>query len=346
MVVDLSQLIVEHVIIHEIIQQNLRSERRPPVYSEIESSLNDDMKRYIKDKIINTVGSAKSYEIVFREDATSPLPERIRSLLSEETPLVMHSKSIADHLNEIQSGRSPGGLVTVVLGSIRHKHVVGILKLEKEEGVRLEQTSIDGLLTYDILHLKDLILTEKTRLFKIGLFFGDAFGSIDFDGVVCDNQMSYAPDREVADFFLEFLGCKLMVDPKIETKEFFVHSQGFFNAEIPDPIKQTEYNIHLVSYVTSQTGTLNPRTFASANLDTGHRQPYINYLTNKGVRVGNIRKDTTLIERRIKKVMIDFESGIKIVGEKEAFEDKVRLEQTDDGRTRAEIVDNIKKVGT
>lgn len=105
-------------------------------------------------------------------------------------------------------------------------------------------------------------------------------------------------------------------------------------------------NIHLVSYATSHTGTLNPRTFASRNLDTGHRRPYIDYLTNKGVKIGGIIKDNTLIKNRIKKVMLDFESGIRIMGDKAVFEDKVKLEQTDDGRTRAEIIDKVKKVST
>lgn len=232
------------------------------------------------------------------------------------------------------------------MGSVNNNRVVGALKLEKEEGARLKQINRDGLPTYDILHLKDLILTEKTRLFKIGLFFGNGFDYIDFDGIVCDNQLSYVPDREVADFFLSFLGCKLMGDPKVETKEFFVHSQEFFNDEVQDPIKQTGYNIHLVSYATSQASTLNPRIFASTNLDTDHRQPYINYLTDKGVKIGDIRKDLTLIENRIKKVMIDFKSGIRILGDRAVFEDKVKLEQMGDGRTRAEIIDTIKKVST
>lgn len=111
MSIDFSQLIIEHVIIHEIMRQNLRLEKRLPIYSEIESSLDDDMKKYIKDKIVNSVGSTNSEEVVFREDSISPVPEHIRNLLSEETPnLVQHSKAIANYLNKIQSGRSPGVL--------------------------------------------------------------------------------------------------------------------------------------------------------------------------------------------------------------------------------------------
>lgn len=344
MSLDLSLFIVEHIIIHEIIKQNLHSEKEPPIYSEIESSLNDDMKKYIKDKIIDSVGSTKSFEVIFEENTTSPIPECIKSLLNEQTSdLVQHSKAIADHLNLIQGGTSPGGLVTVVLGRIRQKRVIGVLKLEKEEGARLEQTTRDGLVTYDMLHLRDLILTEKTKLFKIGIFLGEAF---EFDGMVCDNQLSLTSNREVADFFLRFLGCELMGDPKVKTKEFFITSQEFFKTQIPDPIRQMEYNIHLVSYVTSQTGTLNAKIFANTNLNIEHRQPYLTHLSNKNIKDGNFRKDNTLITNKIKKVIIGFESGVTIMGDKEPFKEKVRLEPIGDGRTRAEIIDNIRKVGT
>ena len=93
------------------------------------------------------------------------------------------------------------------MGNIQNKKVIGILKLEREEGARLEQTHREGRPTYDILHLKDLILTEKTKLFKIGLFFKGAFEEFGYEGKACDNQLSYTSNREVAEFFLtSFLG--------------------------------------------------------------------------------------------------------------------------------------------
>lgn len=340
-------MVIDHIIIHEIERQKLHEEKMPPRYSEIESPLDDEIKGYIKEKIIQTIGGAKSYDVVFQRDSASPVPDCVNKLLTEGvSSIVPLSKTIADHLNKIQTARSPGGLVTVIVGNVKGNRIVGVLKLEKEEGARLEQTEINGLPTYDMVHFKDLILTEKTKLFKIGLFYSDSFGNIGFDGSVCDNQLSNYPTKEVADFFLNFLGCELMGDPKKQTKEFFVTSQEFFKDNVTDPIQQTEYNIHLISYVTSNRQTIQPRTFAHTHLELNHRQPYISYLSDKDVGVGEIQKDTSLIESKIKKIKMEFESGVKIVASQEVFEEHVTLETQEDGRTKAEIVDNVKKVGT
>jgi len=340
-------MVIEHIIIHEIERQKLHEEKMPPRYSEIESPLDEEIKRYVKEKIIVTIGGARSYDVVFKSDSKSPVPNCVIKLLTEgELGIVSLSKTIADHLNNIQTARSPGGLVTVIVGNVRGNTFVGVLKLEKEEGARLQQTKIDDLPTYDMVHFKDLILTEKTKLFKIGLFYSESFGNDRFDGSVCDNQLSNYPNKEIADFFLNFLGCELMGDPKKQTKEFFVTSQEFFKDRVPDQIQQAEYNIHLLSYVTSNRNTIQPRTFANTHLELNHRRPYITYLTDKDVRIGEIQKDTSLIESKIKKIKMEFESGVKIVASQEAFEEHVALETQEDGRTKAEIVDNVKKVGT
>ena len=53
-------------------------------------------------------------------------------------------------------------------------------KLEKEEGVRLESMVFEGKTTFKLQHLRDLMLTKKTKLFKIGVFIreGDSIENI------------------------------------------------------------------------------------------------------------------------------------------------------------------------
>lgn len=346
MPVDISRLDIERVIIHEIMKQSISEQKEPPRYSEIESSLNDEIRLFLKDKIIKTIGSSRSYEVVFEEDSNSPIPEIVRNLLNvNDSDFILLSKNIANHLNNIQSGRSPGGLVTIIRGNIQNRKVIGILKLEREEGARLEQTQREGRPTYDILHLRDLILTEKTKLFKIGLFFKGGVEEFGYEGKVCDNQLSYTSNREVAEFFLtSFLGCRLAGDPKVETKKFFSVSQEFFKEKIKDPIVQMKYNLHLLSYVSNEGRIINPRVFASSSLSTMHRQPYVNYLNEKGVQITDIIRDTSLIERRISKMILEFENDIKIIGSQEGFEQKVSLKTLEDGRTKAEVVSRIKNI--
>jgi hypothetical protein len=347
MSINFTRLNIEKVIIHEITRQALSDQKTPPHYSEIESPINDDIKLFLKDKVITTIGGSRSHEVIFDDDSNSPIPEIVKKLLDDDSDFVLLSKTIANHLNKIQSGRSPGGLVTIVIANIQNRKVVGILKLEREEGARLEQTQREGRLTYDILHLRDLILTEKTKLFKIGLFFNEGLEEFGYEGKICDNQLSFTPNKEVAAFFLtSFLGCRLAGDPRVETKEFFISSQKFIKEKIEDPILQIKYNLHLLSYISNERRVINPRIFARANIGTTHQQQYINHLEENGIKIADIIRDTSLIEHKINKMILEFENGIKIIGNQESFDEKVSLEAMEDGRTRAEVVSRMKNIRT
>ena len=66
----------------------------------------------------------------------------------------------------------------------------------------MQQSQLEGKSTFNLEHLRDLMLTQKTKVFTVGLFvqMGNTLESI--DGAVSDNQRGYYPTTEVADFFL------------------------------------------------------------------------------------------------------------------------------------------------
>ena len=348
MTAEISKLYIERVIIHEIMRQKVPDQKELPRYSEIESLIDDEIRIFLKDKVIKTIGGFRSYDVSFDDDSESPISGIVENLFSfNNSNFIEYSKKIAGYLNGIQSGRSPGGLVTIIFGNINGRGIIGILKLEKQEGVRLEKTLIGGKSTYDILHLKDLILTDKAKLFKIGMFFENGLEDFGYDGKVCDTQLSNTSSREVAEFFLTaFLGCNFASEPKIETKNFFNMSQQFFKEKIDNPIILTKYNLHLLSYITNERSTISSRQFAQSNLHQNHRDEYINFLKEKEVRIGEIIRDTSLIETKISKMILEFDNGIKIIGNQEGFDENVSLEQMNDGRTKAEIISKLKNIKT
>ena len=66
------------------------------------------------------------------------------------------------------------------------------------------------------------MLTKKTKVYKVGLFFNRNDFNADFDGYVNDSQASSYGRISVARFFLsEFLGCMMYGDTRILTKQFF-----------------------------------------------------------------------------------------------------------------------------
>ena len=338
----LGQLQINRIIIHEVPRHMRRDTESSPTYSEVESRLDDQLRIFFKEKLIETVGSSSAYQVEFDTEATSPTPQLVRDFLSRSgLSFVEMSKKIAKHLHDAQSGVSPGGLVTVVDCTIGDGKAVGILKLEKEEGVRLHQATHEGKRTFDVSYIRDLILTRKTKLFKVGFFVPTSDDEV--QGTVCDEQRGYMPRTEVAGFFLTtFLGCRLLHDPRVSTKHFFMAAQDFFNDHITDPVRRTQALNHLLSELTSQRARINVRDFARDYLPTAEREHFLAYLRNAGLRDLTIRKDVELIESQTAKMALEFESGVTVVGNREAFGESVKVSRLPAGEARVEVTGILK----
>ena len=334
---------MKNVIIHEILKQKRGDEKEPPIYSEIESDLNNESKKFLKSLLINSIGSKNAHGISFNEDSDSPVPEIIKKILSSDfdsDEFITLSKQMSEHLNNTQSGINSAGFILILHGFNENKKVIGILKLEKQEGAQLKQSQRDGKNTFEIMNIKDLILSKNTKLFKICVFYKESDDS--YGGTICDNQLGTKGD--VADFFLrDFLGCKLNADYAVETKNFFKHSIDFFKNNIEDPLIQNQYKLHLQSYVSSQSRIINTRTFATTYLNTEDRTNYEKYLDEKDVPI-KILKDIIYIELDLKKHLYEFENGIRIIGTNNDFEENVKLRYLENGDTRATVESRLQNI--
>jgi hypothetical protein len=341
MAINLAMLEFEKVIIHEIPHHSKSSFTNQPIFSEIESDLNDEVCNLLRSKIVETIEN-KSYKVVYVQDPQSPVPMIIEELFSNEANLIERSKELAIHLNTIQDSRNPGGYVTIFIGKVQNNRVIGILKIEKEEGGRIKQSTKEGKRTFHIFSLKDIILTKNTRFYKISVFFDDGPKKLGYNGKVCDNQLSKR--EEIADFFLKkFLGCNFVHDSKIRTKEFFNASEKFIKELIEKPIDQARYQHQLISYLASQTKEIGPEDFAKGHLDVEHRDKYLDFLYQNGFQNEVIRKDLTKIEKDVQFKVLRFVDNVEIKATRRSFDKHVKFEELPDGQTRAEVVSKLKK---
>lgn len=345
MSVDFSQLRIGRVIIHEVVKQPLGEGKREPNFSEVDSEINQTTRIFLKDRVVETIAGTTAFDVLFDADTASPVPAAVRELLADDGDFVQLSKAIASHLNAVQPGSSPGGLVLVANGKIAGRPTAIVLKLEKIEAARLQQVDRNGKRTFDLSHLPDVVLSEKTKVFKIGLFLNKS-GSVDFDGRVCDAQLPYVTNREVARFFLtKFLGCTLKEDPQIQTKNFFEASQDFVRQKVQSPTRQAAYTRDLVSYVSSNTQSIRPRTFARDHLKVEDRDPYLEHLEAKGVPTASqIIKELALIEGRLARMVLVFESGIQILAPFEEMNRELKVTDLENGKTRAAVEGQLKDI--
>jgi hypothetical protein len=342
--IDLGRLTVERLIVHEVPARPARGDGPKPVLSEIDSPLTAELRNYFRERIVGSLTTA-AYDVVFDATSGSPVPGLVTEYLGDGRSFVAKSVAIAQHLYQTQTGVNPPGLLVVARVSVQGRRALAILKLEKEEGVRVKQARVEDKRTFSIEHLRDLMLTAKTRVFKVGLFIKSDGPDNGIEGAVSDKQRGYLPKTEVADFFLKrFLGCNLLEAPDVSTKRFFNATEEFIDQEVGDPVRKARYNIALLAELNETATVLRPRDFAQRHLEVDDRQPYITFLEGKGVPTTEISKDKTLIAGQVQRLQIDFSSGLAVLGSPESFREHVQMSQLDDGRTRVQIEDRVNRV--
>jgi hypothetical protein len=345
MAIDLGKVQVQRLIVHEVPDRPVSGAQRRPTLSDIESPLTTDLKNYFRERISDSLDRA-AFEVRFDPASPSPVPPLVQGFLDGTQPdFVDMSKKIASHLYASQTGVNPPGLLVVLELSYNAKPALAILKLEKEQGVRVRQSTHQNKRTFDIEHLRDLILSERTRVFKVGLFVPRGTSLAAIEGQVADNQRGFQPKSEVADFFLtKFLGCHLREAPDVATKRFFQLAEDFINDHVSDPADKARYQMALLTELHSSRGTIRPRQFAEANFRGPDRQAFVRFLEAQDVAPSPIEKDLTLLEGQLKKMEINFQSGLAVIGTTKNFDEHVNMETLDNEVMRVEIKDRVKTV--
>lgn len=305
-----------------------------PELSDVPSPHDDETQIFFRRKLTGAFGAqGLPVDEVEKSDLCGVVAAR-KILADSDNEFILQSQALAGKLFENQDRRNPAGILVVALGEIDSKPCLCILKLEHERGVRAERKGKAGEQTFQIQLLKDLLLTDKTRLFKAAIFRVDADDSV--EAAACDNQVT-----RIATFFLDdFLGCKLQESPAVATERFFDGTETFINT-IEDSETQARYEIALLAQMRSASETVSPSKFAEEHFDAKDHQPFLNHLGNAGVPLQTISKDVNLIEKRLKRVGFAFESGTKLVVPPDAYGEQVKVEKGVDGRAKVTIDDKM-----
>ncbi len=341
---------ISRIIVHDIPRRLKASTGDIPIYSEVESPLDGptgpQLRAFFRDRIVECANSSGALDVVFDANASSVVPGLVTDWLQgPSADLVAMSKQIGEHLHRSQPGASPPGLVTVIDCPLSADPAIAVLKLERDEGVRLQQLKVDGQPTFSIERIPDLMLTQRTKVFKLAIFTRGSDGVV--RGLVVDHQRGYFEKAEVATYFLrDFLGCALQQEPSVVTKHFSDAAQEYFNDQIPDPELRSQLMLHLVSEMLRATPTLSPRKFAEDYIPLSNRQAFLDHLKTSSVSDTPFPKDISQMKRHLSRVAYEFASGITILGSQEVLEERMKLSMTDNGSTKVEIEDQLKQIRT
>jgi hypothetical protein len=215
---------------------------------------------------------------------------------------------------------------------------LAVLKLERERGVHFAITQADGRNILDLELLRDLTLTDKTKVYKTALLAPDHGG---LAGFVADDQRGIATGKQVATFFLSrFLGCMPRVPAALMTYELVKAANESFNEDVSSPERRGRYQVAMLAALQSNVADIRPRTFASENLKPEDRKPFLERVRKAGIDPDvAFEKDTSRI--KVSRFRMTFESGMVLVGDRGALDKHVKLPDEQDSGEPVVLNDRV-----
>jgi hypothetical protein len=247
----------------------------------------------------------------------------------------------------VQTGRNPAGLLAVIAGTVDGKACASVLKLEREQGLRFRIEAVGGRRIVDLEFLRDLTLTDKTKVFKTSLLIAGGRGrarASTVTGRVSDDQRGSETAAGVATFFLgTFLGCRLKDNPEKSTLGFVQAADGFINEAVESAERRGRYQVALLATRQDQTAEIRPRSFAKAHLEPADRPAFLDRVREAGLDPDvPFGKDTGLV--RISGFKMTFRSGMVLVGSQDDLRDRVDIRPDSAATPGVDINDAIKKL--
>ncbi|MFJ3818789.1 nucleoid-associated protein [Streptomyces sp. NPDC090056] len=336
---DFGDLVVERAIVH-VVPQRPRGEDPPPLLlSETACRLDDGGRTALQGKLRDVLGRL-GREVVEDPELRSVLPDAVRAFLNGKQDLVGVSGELAHALRDSQNGSSSAGLLLVAAARLDNQPALLMVKLEQETGMQANAIFTDGLRTFDMQYLANLLFTERSKVYKVALFSEEGMTGQRLQGWAADPQKS---GKEVAQFFLErFLGCRHQNDPRELTRRFHDVAMDWVNSRFTnsDSDVRVDYVMAVMVELQSSDDTLDPATFIETHLREPHRDEFAEFLRANDVPVRSFDKNTDLIGNRLQKVRVDLASGAFLIAPLEAVQDgTVAVKDLGDGRTTVTVTE-------
>ncbi|MCY3646780.1 MAG: nucleoid-associated protein [Chloroflexi bacterium] len=326
MPLDLHGLAVHQMVVHEI-RKGVPGAGASVILTDQLSELTPDLAEFFEQRIISVAASEESFRAQFSSGSESPVPQLCVDVLeTDPDSLLTASREAALHLASVQPGSSSGGLLAVALGQHSRIPALIFLKLEHEQGVRIDRKELpDGTRIVELEHVRDLILSTRTRLHKQAFVLRSADGYV---LEVADRQRGFNARRAAARFFIHaFLGAEPAIDSREATKRF-VEAVESVISEISDPKRQTELRLDLASELNSRKATITPSQFAQAYLET-EEIPLLDAALDEKGAPPQFEKDNALVGPTVSRLRMIGANGMMIAGPPSEWVNRVTVGDLD-----------------
>ncbi len=335
---DLQNLRVTRVVLHEIHRRTNERQRVDPSYGTELEQLEPDALDALRDRVI--VAMSRN-ERCMQMDLipNAPMVPIIEGLIDGDGQLfVRESRNLADALADAQTRRDiPGGILVAFTGTVGvpARRFVGIIKAEVHTGFLREPR--DGRLA--LRFLDKLLLTPQTKLYKIGMYIEAnpraAEPSRKWQAFLYDDAMSPRDRFAAAQYFYEsFLGLTFPESSARQTKAFHDLTKRFItDLGIPEEEKVTLHNA-LVTYLRAdQSPTVNVETFADSYFGTAEiHDAYSAFMHSRGFPENGVPKDLGDVQSALRLRKLLFPRNVRLTAPPDAFQDLVLIRTVDGDR--------------
>jgi hypothetical protein len=293
---------VRRLILHDVVKREDGDDfDAPPV--DLENDLPEEVATIVTNKLVRALTSRNAYELEFDAETNSPVPAIIKDYTFQprSEQFADYAAEIARVLSESQnSGSVRSGVLAVIDGVMDGQRCLVLAKLEREAGLRLETVSRNGKRVYALEAVRNLVLTESQKLWKVAIFVRVGEHEDQVQAIGCDRQQGWGRERDMAAFWLGFLGCKLADRPSITTRRFYEAVVDYADQQIQEPEKKEEVYNHLLSQLRSRKETMSPESFAKEFMPESDEVPFLGYIEERGVPNQEFEVDTSSIRSKLK----------------------------------------------
>lgn len=349
MAVNLENLKIEKIILHQIFKRVEIGSIVNPIYNNIYCELDEKGVDTLKKRIINALGN-KSHAMKMKvndlgEESVYNLITNYWKSPETDAEFIDLSKKLTLALAEAQTSRRyPGGMVIVIKGTVTefNEEYMAIIKADMQDGFNVAYKGDQQQMNY----ITDLFLTPNNKLQKMGLFVNKAIGSkeikeTDVDVYIYDSNTDASVSMaKAAYFYSDFLGLGFRDDADVITNKFYTFTKAFINTNNNiEHGKKINLNSALLSYLKSDVyAVINPTVFAENNiLDSQLKDEYLDKIEKNGIPLENTYKDLSMIGEGLKTRKISFENSIKLQAPVEDFSDNIEIEEDQEGNTLIKI---------
>jgi hypothetical protein len=326
---DFARLKITRTVFHDVPNRPKTVETKP-ILADLETKIEGGKAKILYDRITQVLGSKHAYGMRFSATPATNVPSDVRKFTSKDhtsAEFVAMSRELANCLFAQHNGATSSGLLCVMQVTVGPQSGLVILKLERQEGAEIKFSGEEGKRVFDFDVLENLILTDKTRLFKSAIFLRTDTGDDDFVLGGCDSQGPGTSD-DVARFWLTYLGCELEEEPRVSTRKWFDACLAFANEQITDAVDKNTFYESVHSELKSNRRNVSPRQFVEDYVPPPLRVPYRQFLEERNVSLQSFTKDISEIKPRLRRKALHTAHGISItVPEDEGELVKVKAQQ-------------------